>query len=125
MRSSTLFRTLAGGLALALPLFFGGCHSTHHDDPYFPNTLVIQNDYDSVGDIWYAYVTPSTATTWGPDLLGGDILLPGDELVVDIYDCDRYYDIRVEYDDGVGPVVEEYDVWLPCNTTTIVPFIDW
>lgn len=124
MKSSMSFKALAVGLALTLPLLFGGCHSTHHHDYYVSNTLVIQNDFHSVGDIWYAYATPSGASSWGPDLLGSEMLQPGDELVVDVYDCNRYYDIRVEYDNG-GPIIEKYDVWLPCDTTTFVSFIDW
>jgi hypothetical protein len=126
MRNRFQVTHLVHAVLLILPLLFSGCLIIYHDDDrYDPNTLVIQNDFDSVGDIWYAYITPSASGTWGRDLLEGDILQPGDELVVDVYDCNRYYDIRVEYDDSVGPVVEEYDVWLPCNTTTIVPFIDW
>jgi len=120
MRSSTPIKALA--LLLPLTLLVSGCRVSHHDAP---NTLVIQNDFDSVGDIWYAYVTPAASTSWGSDLLGGDVLFPGDELFVDVYDCDRYYDVRVEYDDTVGPVVEQYDVWLPCNTTTLLSFRDW
>ena len=123
MQSSVFFRRIAGGLALALALLFGGCHGTHHDY-YDPNTLVIGNDPASVGDIWYAYVTPSTSSSWGADLLGNEVLQPGDELVVDVYDCNGYYDIRVEYDDG-RLIIEQYDVWLPCNRTTFVSFSDW
>jgi predicted RNA-binding protein associated with RNAse of E/G family len=124
MHSRAPFKRLATGLALTLPLLFGGCHVTHHHDYYEPNTLVIQNDTHSIGDIWYAYVAPSAASSWGPDLLGNEVLQPGDELVVDVFECNRHYDIRVEYDNG-GPIIEQYDVWLPCDTTTYVSFIDW
>jgi hypothetical protein len=124
MHSRMPFKRVAIGLVLAFALLLGGCHSTDHHDYYVSNTLVIQNDYNAIGDIWYAYVTPSAASSWGPDLLGNEILQPGDELVVDVYDCDRHYDIRVEYDDG-NFVIEKHDVWLPCDTTTFVPFIDW
>lgn len=121
--SRVLKKHLFHALLLALPLLFSGCFVSVHDDPYDPNTLVIENDFDALGDIWYAYVTPSSATSWGPELLGPDALQPGDELIVDIYDCNRYYDLRVEYDHGL--VIEEYELWLPCRTTTIVPFRDW
>jgi hypothetical protein len=125
MRNRISAKHLFRLLLPALPLLFSGCFIIYHDNAYDPNTLVIQNDFDAVGDIWYAYITPSASATWGPDLLRGDMLQPGDELIVDVYNCNRYYDIRVEYDDGVGPMVEKYDIWLPCNTTTIVSFIDW
>lgn len=120
MRSNQLLT----GVVLAFSLLFSGCMGVYYEEYYEPNTLVVKNDYDAAGNIWSVYVTPSSAPSWGSDLLGGDILQPGDELLVDIYDCDRYYDIRVEYD-GFGPAVEAYDVWLPCRTTTIVPFMDW
>jgi len=120
MLSRLSFKQVAAGLALAL--LFGGCQSTDTVVYYEPNTLVIQNDPLAGGDIWSAYVTPSGASTWGSDLLGIDVLWPGDELVVDVYDCNRFYDIRVEYDWGL--VIDEYDVWLPCNATTYVTFTD-
>jgi hypothetical protein len=122
MRSRLTWKTIV----LMLPLLlFSGCHSStyHYEEPYGPNTLVIQNDRSSVGEIWYAYVTPSSAGTWGPDLLGSEILYPGEELVMDVYECNRYYDIRVAYE--YGPVIEQYDVWLSCDTTSIVSFSDW
>jgi len=115
------FKSLAGVLALTLPLLFLGCRSSA-EVVYYPNTLHIQNDSTSFSNIWSVYVTPAGAP-WGTDLLGVDILQPGDELVVDVYDCDRYYDIRVEYDNG-GPIYEDYDVWLPCNTSTYMTYID-
>jgi hypothetical protein len=92
------------------------------DDGYVPARLIIQNDPESFGDIWYAYAVPSTSIHWGNDLLGGDELWPGEELHLDIFDCDRYYDIQVEYDDGL--VIEKYDIWVPCRADTLVPFID-
>jgi len=125
MLSRLSFRKLAGGLALALPLLFGGCHSSNDTVYYYSNTLHIQNDPASIGDIWYAYVSPAGSSSWGSDLLGIDVLQPGDEMVIDVYDCDRYYDIRVEYDAGLGATIEKLGVWLPCNATTTVTFIDW
>jgi len=118
MLSRLSFKKFAGGLALGLTLLFGGCHSSED----YPNTLVIQNDIASSGDIWFVYVTPAGAP-WGDNLLGLDVLQRGDQLIVDVYDCDRYYDISVEYDWGY--TIDKYDVWLPCNATTTVTFIDW
>lgn len=125
MRNRGAFTHLLHAAAMAVALLFSGCLIIYRSDSYAPNTLIVQNDFDAVGSIWYLYLTPSTSSTWGPDLLGGDILQPGDELIVDLYSCNRHYDIRVAYDDDAGPVVEERDVWLPCRTTTIVSFIDW
>ncbi len=109
---------------LLLPLFFTGCpNQYHYNDPVISNTLVIENHASAFGDILYAYVTPSDSSIWGNDLLGMDILQPGDQLIIDIYGCNRCYDIMIEYDNGLRII--EPDRWLPCNTTTIVPFIDY
>jgi hypothetical protein len=119
-RSKTLLKRLF--LFLFPALLLTGCVFYADDDDYVPARLIIQNDLASFGDIWYAYAVPSTSSTWGNDLLGGDELWPGDELHINIFDCDRYYDIQVEYDHGL--IIEKYDVWVPCRATTLVSFID-
>jgi len=116
-RSKTLLKRLL--LAFLPALLLTGCFYYVHDDSYFQAELKIYNDIDSSGNIWYVYAVPSTWNDWGNDLLRGDTLYPGDSLVIDIFDCDRHYDIRVEYDHGL--VIEEYDIWVPCRATTIVP----
>jgi hypothetical protein len=108
-------------------LLLSGCVFYVEDDGYVPARLIIQNDPASFGDIWYVYAVPSTWNDWGNDLLGGDVLYPGDELHLDIFDCDRYYDIKVVYHYGDGSEYSpdpEYDVWVPCRADTLVPFID-
>ncbi len=40
--------------------------------------------------IYEAYITPVGAPSWGPDLLGGTALLPGEDLVIYDLDCDTY-----------------------------------
>jgi len=121
-RSSILLRLAA----LLTPLWLlSGCFVYVHNDPavvYSPATLVIHNDESSYGTILYAYAAPSLSSSWGEELLGSDVLYPGDDLVVDIYECDQYYDLRVEYDDGL--VIEKTGVWLPCDTTTVALFTD-
>ncbi|MEJ2500958.1 MAG: hypothetical protein P8Y65_07530 [Campylobacterales bacterium] len=119
-RSKALLRRLF--LFMFPALLLTGCVFYVEDDGYVPARLIIQNDPASFGDIWYVYAVPSTWNDWGNDLLGGDVLYPGDELHLDIFDCDRYYDIQVEYDDGL--VIEKYDIWVPCRADTLVPFID-
>ena len=39
-------------------------------------------------------LSPEGAFSWGRNLLGGDVLFPGEALTVDFVDCD-YYDARV------------------------------
>ena len=62
------------------------------------SSITIWNDSDYV--IEYLYVSPSDSSHWGPDLLGGDVLYPNDEVTIHNLDCD-YYDVMV---------VDEYDV---------------
>ncbi|WP_345971972.1 hypothetical protein [Sulfurimonas diazotrophicus] len=125
MKRSKLMLRLA---VLAMPLWLlSGCFIYVEDNPshlpYVPATLVIHNDETSWGSIWYAYAAPSLASSWGEELLGADVLYPGDDLVVDIYECDQNYDIRVEYEDGY--VVERTGVWVPCDMTTYTIFTDY
>ena len=71
-------------------------------------------DGDSTITVWnessYAiddlYVTEVNTFDWGPDLLGGDVLLPGESISV-VVDCD-VYDIKVI--DETGVECELYDV---------------
>ncbi|MHC3994776.1 hypothetical protein ACXWTF_08085 [Thiomicrolovo sp. ZZH C-3] len=113
---------------LLLPLWLlSGCFIYVEDNdphiPYAPATLVMHNDETSWGRIFYAYAAPSLASSWGEDLLGTDVLYPGEDLVVDIYECDQYYDLRVEYEDGY--VTETLGVWMPCDTTVYATFTDY
>ncbi|MBD3800928.1 MAG: hypothetical protein IE886_05655 [Campylobacterales bacterium] len=123
MKRSRVMLRLA---VVLMPLWLlSGCFIYVEDNdphvPFVPATLVIHNDIDSWGDIWYAYAAPSTASSWGNELLGADVLYPGDDLVVDIYECDHNYDISVEYDDGT--VIEDWGVWIPCGVTTYVTYL--
>lgn len=58
-----------------------------------PPDGLLRIDNDSSFDLFEIYVTPIDASTWGPDLLGGDILFPGESLSVEV-GCD-YYDAMV------------------------------
>lgn len=123
MKSRFLKKLAMLSSLLGMTLLLTGCPFYSSSSTVYPNTLLIENHSSSFDDIWYAYLTPSDALTWGDDLLGVDILQPGEYITIDVYDCNNYYDIRVEYEGGL--IVEEYDIWLPCNTTTIVPFTDY
>jgi len=46
---------------------------------------------------------------WGPDLLGGNVLDPGDSLVITDIDCDTY-DVRVVDDTGAECILESLDL---------------
>lgn len=124
MKTARIKKSAAAALLLCVALLFGGCPGHHsHNEPVIPNTLVIENHASSLGNMLYVYVSPSTSPIWSVDLLGMDILQPGEQLIMDVYDCNRRYDIMVEY--GSGLIVIEPERWLPCNTTTVVSFVDY
>lgn len=82
-------RALTLGLALAVA-FAAGCGGGD-------STLTIRNSSS------FAFIeinlSPVDSSTFGPDLLGADILEPGDELEISGIECDDY-DIRVVDEDG-------------------------
>jgi hypothetical protein len=102
LMKSTLITT-----ALILSSVFStGCIITTDDGS---STLEIYND--STYDIYQVFVTDENSGSWGPDLLGSDILYPGESLVVDV-DC-GYYDVRVV--DELDAVCDFYSVDLCYN----------
>lgn len=121
------YNRFAISILISLSLFLSACNSEGHYQGYYSesissNTLVIENSYNSYGDILYLYAVPSNFVTWENDLLDTSTLHPGDKLILDIYDCNEYYDIMVEYDSGLNIVAQEQ--WLPCETTTTEIFTD-
>ncbi len=107
-------------LALLLPMLFSGCWIYVNDPVYHSNTLTIENSIDSFNDIHYIYVTPSDALYWGDDQLGSEVLYPGDQLQMEIYDCNQNFDIWVIYGDFYDDYL--YDEYLECDTATTVIF---
>lgn len=73
---------------------------------------------DSAVTIYYVYVSPSDTSDWGDDVLGTDVLLPGDsvDIVFRRFDGTCYYDIKV-----VGENGEEGFLWAVdlCSTTYV------
>ena len=84
---------------LAIPLFVvlmalgSGCIITSDSD----SSLTIDNQ--SSYALYEVYIADIDAPTWGPDLLGGDILLPGEAISV-LLDCGDY-DALIVDEDGV------------------------
>lgn len=70
------------------------------------STITVWNDSSYV--IEDLYVTEVDTFDWGPDLLGGDVLLPGEDIVV-VVDCD-IYDIKVIDETGVECELHDIDV---------------
>ena len=82
--------------------FSASCVITTDDD----STLTIANESDYV--IEEIYVTEIDNPEWGPNLLGGTVLFPGESLTVSLY-CD-VYDAQIVDQDGF--VCELYNLDL-------------
>jgi hypothetical protein len=107
----TRFLLLSGFLTLgAAP----GCLIVTDDDAD-EATLEVVNESDfAITDI---YLTEVDNRDWGPNLIGGDVLLPGESIVLVDINCD-YYDAQLIDEDGV--TCELYDLDLCLNDATWV-----
>ena len=72
------------------------------------SSLLVDNRSDF--EIHEMYVTPIDASTWGSNLLHGDILYPGESMYVGV-ECGSYDAMLI---DETGAVCEVFDVHL-CN----------
>jgi len=104
MQNLRILASLMGALgAVAI----AGCSDSSSDS----GTLHVRNDSDfAIIDI---KVTPVGSTTWGPNLIDGEVLEPGQSLLIDV-SCDRY-DAMLTDDSGAQCTLHDVDVCL--NTT--------
>lgn len=101
--------TLASVAALALAV---GCGS---DSDTLPATsLLVANESDFA--IVELYITETDNPDYGPNLLGFDVLLPGEELFVPLR-CD-FYDVLLIDEDGVD--CELFDIDMCLNEATFI-----
>ncbi|MGE0546160.1 MAG: hypothetical protein AB7O24_12330 [Kofleriaceae bacterium] len=102
--------------ALATP--FAGCSDDDDDGIFIPSpgdgSLLVVNDSDFV--IEQIYLASVDDPSYGPNLLGGDVLFPGEQLLLDAT-CD-FYDALVVDEDGVE--CELFDLDLCANDATWV-----
>lgn len=93
-------------LAIIAALALGACAT---DEGSLDSTLTIDNQSS------YAFaeinLSPEDAVDWGSDLLGADILAPGELLEVSGVSCD-IYDIRIVDDEGDECVLASVDLCL-------------
>jgi hypothetical protein len=102
-------------LVLTLGSFVGtGCVADDGD-----SSLLIINDSDFV--IEDIRVTPAGSSSWGPNLLGGDVLFPDEQFEIEV-ECDLY-DAQLIDEDGVECTVFDLDLcftdadWVIRNNT--------
>lgn len=99
-------KTTSLPLMLALAIFSQGCivvddPGPSPSPPSYPSPApppppadgLLRIDNDSSFVFYDIYVTPIDAFSWGPDLLGNDVLFPGERLTVEV-GCD-YYDAMI------------------------------
>ena len=96
-------------LALVSLFALGTLGACADDGSDLDSTLTIENESSySFAEI---NLSPEDATSWGSDLLGADILLPGEVLQVSGVTCD-VYDIRIVDDEGDECVLSSVDLCL-------------
>jgi hypothetical protein len=79
-------------------------------------TLTIEND--SSYTLTSIQLSPTTSINWGADLLGADVLEPGDVLELTSIDCDTY-DIRVVDETNAECILDSVDLCLDDSVWTI------
>jgi len=92
-------------LAAVLALCSSGCGG----DPSTSSTLTIRNN--SSFTFTEINLSPIDQADWGPDLLGAQLLEPGDVLELGDIDCD-VYDIRVVDENTDECVLTDVDLCL-------------
>ncbi|MGE0396834.1 MAG: hypothetical protein AB7T06_08965 [Kofleriaceae bacterium] len=96
-------------LVLASILALGGLGACTDDGSDLDSTLTIENESSyAFAEI---YLSPEDAASWGNDLLGADILAPGEVLELSGITCD-VYDIRIVDDEGDDCVLASVDLCL-------------
>jgi hypothetical protein len=110
-------RTTSLALALAVGVAGSACVITESD-----SSLYVANHSDF--EIHEMYVTPIESPTWGRNLLGNDILLPGGSMYVAL-DCGTYDALLVD-ETGATCEVQNLDLcfddadWIIRNNTCAV-----
>lgn len=84
------------GAIVALAIFLPACSGD--------STLTIHND--SSYALYEINLSPVDSRTWGPDLLAGDTLFPGETIEIFDIDCNDY-DVRLVDEDGDDCVIED------------------
>ncbi|GEM_PF-1943675 len=112
-------RFLAPALLLTASLA-GGCVIS--GDGVADATLEVSNDSDFV--IEELYLTDVNSSSWGGNLLGGDVLFPDESIVLGV-DC-GYYDALLVDESGVDCELHDLDLclndasWIINNNTCSV-----
>jgi hypothetical protein len=94
---------------ITLPLMTAALFATGCTEDSLDSTLTIENQ--SSFTLISIYLSPTESVEWGQDLLGAEVLDPGDRLELSGIDCDTY-DIRIVDEDDDECVLESVDLCL-------------
>ncbi len=115
---SAMTLVLASSLLLGAACGGGGEGEVIVDDP--DSTLLVINESDFV--IEEIYITDVNSSGWGPDLTGGDVLFPEEEMLLTDISCD-FYDVLMVDETGLECEVLDIDLcfddatWVITNNT--------
>lgn len=107
---------------LTLSLAATGCIIESDDDDPIDATLLVDNQSDYA--IVELYLTDVGSSSWGPNLLGGDILLPDETITLGV-EC-GFYDALLVDEDDVECEINDLDLclndadWVIRNNTCAV-----
>ena len=121
MLTTRLASAFAASFALSLAACGGGSGTVIIEDS--PDAaLVVDNQSDFL--IEELYLTDVNSSSWGPNLLFGDVLLPDETITLSV-DC-GFYDALLVDEDGVDCEIDDLDlclndaVWVIRNNTCSV-----
>lgn len=115
----THLRLIALSLASIGLVAASGCSDDNNDTS---GSLRVQNNSDF--EIVEIHVTSVGSSTWGPNLIPGDTLAPGDGLTLDV-SCDTYDALLID-ESGVDCQIHDVDLclnnadWIINNNTCTV-----
>ena len=114
IRQRTFLLSLLASTVIALAST--GCGSDDDDTPDLDSELTIENEssFTMIG----IYLSPTSSVQWGEDLLGRDVLEPGDSLEISGIEC-GVYDIRIVDEDDDECILESVDLCLDQATWSI------
>lgn len=80
--------------------------------PVAAQTYAVRFQNNSGGTVFRIYSSPTNNSSWEQDLLGANVLQPGQGLDVVIHNVSNcYYDILIEWDTGH----QQTDTWDICS----------
>lgn len=111
LAASALALTLAACQTGSGPVSSGGYRPVGYNQDF----TVFNGSYNP---IYYIYVSPITTDSWEEDVLGNDVVMPGDSVDIDMqgYGGQCLFDIRIEDSQGYSQEYHRVDL---CSVSSI------